>query len=295
MTGVGMKKDLGLEMNSTIRKGIEKRGLEDIFFPEDLELSARSVNKADSVMIITGFCVKSAMAGETDGPLGAVSLAGALKSLGKKVVIVTDEFSLGIISAGLKERQVEASLESVKKGEESILSKTLIDKYKPDHIVSIERTGRSSDGNSYSMRGEVLNDIIPQLDDLFIEAVKRGITTTAIGDGGNEIGMGKVKGQKRKKIYLGETIWCETPSDYLIAASVSNWGGHALASFIGALNGKLLLHDREKEKDVLKSIVEAGSVDGCTRKNEMTIDGLSLEKNLEIIDELRRIVKEYLQ
>jgi hypothetical protein len=281
-------------MNSIIRNGIENRGLEDIVFPHDLELSAKALNKADSVMILTGFCVLSAMAGETDGPLGAISLAGALVSIGKKVVIVTDEFSFEQIKMGLKIKMIDIPVERVSKDEESILSKVLINKYSPDHLVSIERTGRAADGNSYSMRGEILSDIIPQFDDFFFEAQKRGIPTTAIGDGGNEIGMGKVEVLKREKIYKGDVIWSETPSDYLIVASVSNWGSHALAAFVGALNGKLLLHDREKEKAVLRAIVNAGSVDGCTRKNEMTVDGLSLEKNLSIIDELRSVAEDNL-
>ena len=61
-------------------------------------------------------------------------------------------------------------------------------------------------------------------------AAKDGrISTTSVGDGGNELGMGKVKEQVEKYVPHGEQIACVVPSDYLIAAGVSNWGGYAIA------------------------------------------------------------------
>jgi hypothetical protein len=54
----------------------------------------------------------------------------------------------------------------------------------------------------------------------------------AIGDGGNELGMGKVLDEiiKNPKIADGDKIGCAVAADFLIAASVSNWGGYALAA-----------------------------------------------------------------
>ena len=53
----------------------------------------------------------------------------------------------------------------------------------------------------------------------------------AIGDGGNEMGMGKVIDRIRnsEKIKDGDKIGAVTICDFLIAASVSNWGGYALS------------------------------------------------------------------
>jgi hypothetical protein len=48
------------------------------------------------------------------------------------------------------------------------------------------------------------------------------------------------------------------------------------------------------EKKMLERIVVAGSVDGCTREQVATVDGLSLEKNLSIIEEMTKIVNQYL-
>ncbi len=41
--------------------------------------------------------------------------------------------------------------------------------------------------------------------------------------------MGKVLGKVREKIRNGEVMACVTPTDFLIAAGVSNWGGYAIA------------------------------------------------------------------
>ena len=42
------------------------------------------------------------------------------------------------------------------------------------------------------MRGLDVTETTAPLDSLFIEASRRGLTTIGIGDGGNEIGMGRV-------------------------------------------------------------------------------------------------------
>jgi Domain of unknown function (DUF4392) len=62
-----------------------------------------------------------------------------------------------------------------------------------------------------------------------------GRTSTGIGDGGNECGMGKVLPLVQKHIKNGETIACATPCDNLITAGVSNWGGWGLVAAVEAL------------------------------------------------------------
>ena len=49
--------------------------------------------------------------------------------------------------------------------------------------------------------------------------------TIGIGDGGNEIGMGKIPHETIvKNIPNGDLIHCRVPTDHLIVAGVSNWG-----------------------------------------------------------------------
>ena len=61
-----------------------------------------------------------------------------------------------------------------------------------------------------------------------------------IGDGGNEVGMGKVYSKIiDSDIPNAKDIACIIPSDYLIVCSVSNWGGYALAAAIGAIQSPI--------------------------------------------------------
>ena len=57
------------------------------------------------------------------------------------------------------------------------------------HAMSIERCGRSADGAPRNMRGEDISAYTTPLDDLFSAGPW---DTIAIGDGGNEIGMGRL-------------------------------------------------------------------------------------------------------
>ena len=52
-----------------------------------------------------------------------------------------------------------------------------------------------------------------------------------IGDGGNEIGMGKIHSRViASSITNAAEIACVVPTDHLLVCSVSNWGGYALAA-----------------------------------------------------------------
>ena len=73
------------------------------------------------------------------------------------------------------------------------------------------------------------------------------IVTIGIGDGGNEIGMGKVLERVNTNVKNGCEIACTVASDYLVTAGVSNWGGYALAKAI-FLCASCPVHDRYRRK-----------------------------------------------
>ena len=257
----------------------------------ELEGAASSLLKGKTILIVTGFVIRDTLTGETDGPIGALSLAGALEHLGKKVILITDEYSESLLYSCRKVRGLICPIEIIPAGSESLFCKRLLKKYKPTHVIAIERPGRTADGCCYSMRGEDLSDIVPNTDILFEEANNRGVITIAVGDGGNEVGMGKIRTYVIDSVYNGEKICAAVITDFLIIAGVSNWGGHALSAALSILTKIMLLHDKETEEKLLESIVEAGAVDGCTKKRTMTVDGLSLEDNLNILDLLRNTVE----
>ncbi|HYE81290.1 MAG TPA: DUF4392 domain-containing protein [Clostridia bacterium] len=278
------------QLEKIIRKNLEQRGLDGIELEGELYDAAASLQKGETILIVTGFVIRAAMVGETDGPVGAVSLAGALEQLGKRAVLITDKYSQNILDSSLKAKGLTCPVEIVASGNEGLFCGSLMEKYKPTHIVAIERPGRAADGCCYSMRGEDISDIVPDTDILLEEAKKQGAVTIAVGDGGNETGMGKISSYIIDSLHNGKKICAANAADYLILAGVSNWGGHALAAALSILTGTMLLHDTATEEKLLQSIIAAGAVDGCTKKSTMTVDGLSLEDNLGILNQLRYIV-----
>ncbi|MEA4962928.1 DUF4392 domain-containing protein [Lutispora sp.] len=283
------------ELENILKANLGSRGLENAFLEGELKKAARSLMEGDTIFIVTGFMVKDAGIGETDGPIGAVSMAAALEELGKRVVLISDKYSGDILTQCSLARGVNAAMEIIGSHIGRQLSQRLLKEYKPSHIIAVERPGRAADGICYSMRGEDLSGLVPIMDDLFEEAKKAGVITIGIGDGGNEIGMGKIRPYIVNSVDKGELICAAFASDFLIAAGVSNWGGHALAAALSLLSHKMLLHDINTEIAMLKSAVDAGAVDGCTKKRSLTVDGLSLEDNLNAFMSIKNITAEALK
>ncbi len=281
-------------LEEIISENLDSRGMDKICLIDEIENAAKELIKANTIIIATGFLIKDAMAGETDGPLGAISAASALKKLGKNVVIVTDIYSKSMINEASKLIDLKSPVEIFLKGKEEEISKRILNQYSPDCILAVERPGEASDGRIYSMRGECLSNMIPSMDYLFIEARSRRISTIGIGDGGNEIGMGKIKPYVVDNIPKGSLIAASFATDYLILAGVSNWGAHALVAAISVLCQEDLLYSIETEIQLLKAIVNAGAVDGLTKEGTLTVDGLSLEDNIKILDRIRLVIEDEL-
>lgn len=179
-----------------------------------------------------------------------------------------------------------------------------------DLLISCERAGPGKDGKCYTMRGIDMNEkgLIAPLHRLVEEANCKMIS---IGDGGNELGMGKVIENIRNnpKILNGDKIGCVVAADFLIAASVSNWGGYALsAAAIVAHVGEINSRDDDKSSDsiqkwtnrclpseedeiaLLNRCVSAGCRDGVSGKMESTVDGMPLETSLACLRDIRKAI-----
>ena len=275
--------------------GLDRRGMEGVNLTGELKGAAMALKKANTVLIVTGFVIRDRLSGETDGPIGAVSIARALEMLDKNAIIVTDMYSEKILETALKSVDLKTVLEIINKHDETNFYETLLNKYKPDCLISIERPGETADGLMYSMTGERISSLVPSMDSLFEEAKNRGICTIGIGDGGNEIGMGKIKRYVVANVPYGDIIAASFAADYLILAGVSNWGAHALVAAVSILFNRDLLYSVETGEKLLRAIVDAGAVNGITKQNTLTVDGLGLEENIKILGELKAVVEETVQ
>ena len=270
------------------RRDPGSRGLAAFAGSFDLLPAARDLLAGQRVILVTGFCIRSAMIGETDGPSGTLALADALRQLGKEVVLVSDEHSTGLLSAGAAAfgTAFPTIALSVAQDDADGAINALLASFSPTQVVAVERPGSAADGHRYSMRGEVLDDLVPAVDRLMQPPGQRSFRTIAIGDGGNELGFGSLRENLKGRVAHGDLIFCATPADYLIPSGVSNWGAFALAAALSLLSGRLLIRPPEHELAVLQALLSAGAVDGCTGKPALSVDGLAWENYASTIADI---------
>jgi len=181
-----------------------------------------------------------------------------------------------------------------------------------DLVIACERAGPASDGNCYTMRAINMTEsgFIAPLHTIVDITREAGVKFIAIGDGGNELGMGKVLDKIRKEIPNGKKIGSVVRADYLIAASVSNWGAWALVAATALIryndrnDGNDDEHGREAcihrlctteeaEIALLNRVVEKGCRDGVTGLLDVTVDGMDIETNMMYFREIRNAALNY--
>jgi hypothetical protein len=294
----------------------------------DFGAACASLAAAESpgLAIVTGFFIPTAdpPAGETDGPLGAVFLARALVPLGIRVAIAADEFCVAALKAGLAAAGVSnvavVALPSVADAQRMTLATyrqhfaDATAALKVTHLLAIERVGPSHSRHSCpepldrflaenpehewdrcrTMRGIDITDRMSPAHWHFEAA--GSLTTIGIGDGGNEIGMGKIAWDViRRNIPRGGKVACRIPTDHLIVAGVSNWGAYALAAGVHVLRGVQpapRLFDPDEERRILSVMVESGPlVDGVLARPSVTVDGLTWEQYSAVLPRLLDVVE----
>lgn len=226
------------------------------------------------VFLTTGFFV--AGFAETDGPVGTLFLAKALRKLGYEPVILTDEFCKGFFeSEGIQVLYMpfDADLDWCMKQ---------LGTYTPVGLISIERCGENAAREYANMRGVSITDKTAAAD-LFFRIALGIVPTIGVGDGGNEIGMGNVADIIEEKLSLKP---CVVTVDQLVIAAVSNWGAYAIIAYLEKLSGVKVFMDFEEAKAFIKKTVEMGSVDGVLKKPIVSVDGFGMEIEKEIIDSL---------
>ncbi|KAK6481254.1 D-glutamate cyclase [Huso huso] len=239
------------------------RGIKALFIQGELLKASLCMSHAASVLITTGFPThfNQDPPEETDGPPGAIAMAAMLQALKKQVAIVTDhralEMNKKIIEDAVEQGilNTPVPLLSFQDDSQDSALRFLCHDGNPktpryDHLVAIECAGRAADGNYYNMRKVNIKHLVNPIDTLFTTASTiPGIMTTGIGEGGNELGMGKVKEAVRKCMPHGELVACDVGDDFAITAGVSNWGGYAVACALYILNC-CPIHDRYLRKAV---------------------------------------------
>jgi glutamate racemase len=262
---------------------------------------------AKSVALLTGFKVPvqdpNARRGyigiqETDGPLGVAFMALGCLQTNKTVSVVCDKETQPLVEACLKELGGENAAAAVRfliyeaQGDEAQraangIADALVES-RTDLLVPIEVAGRNSKGVARSMSGIDITHLNPDYDTL-VRTLAHQMNVIAIGDGGNEAGLGgSVRGVP--KALDGKDMQATTGADYAVPATVSNWGGYLM--YVGLM--RLANKARDDMPSVgdhngaIRAMLTAGAVDGYTKNADETffdgkqrtgVDGLSVEEN----------------
>ena len=255
------------------------RNVFGLVLPGHLRLACLSLLGGKKVLIASGFPVLKAGAGETDGPPGALALGQALKKLGLEVAYLTDRLNRPLFKA------VKAlPLAENRPG--------LLEDWGATHLVAVERPGRARDGRYYNMFGKDISHLVEPLDALFLEAADQNIVTVGVGDGGNEIGMGRVLQGVTKAVNKGRLIASVVPTDYVVISGVSNWGAYGLVTGLSIMSGQDLLPSGEEIRECVRAMVAAGAVDGVSGERLEKVDGLDLGRSVELVEEMRDLLRD---
>ena len=268
------------------------------FSRRDLFHAARlfAMGLARRALVVTGFYIPGASspAAESDGPAGAVEMAAALRAMGGDAWLVSDEWCAPVVSAAARGDVPDDHVLISPRGDgfdawlDSV--RRLVAGRGIDSLVYIERVGPSRDGGPRNMRGVDISRWTAPLSRL----TELGLTTVGVGDGGNEIGMGRIDSLPIEDVVdHGERIACTVSTEHLIISGTSNWGGHALVCSMRVMGHPELdpLLDDSWHREVLRRVAAAGGLDGVTMLNTPTVDGLSEERYYEEIRALSTLAR----
>ena len=251
----------------TVRRALE---------PGYMMRAAKMINDhSNTVLIGTGFPVDNTF--ETDGPPGAIALYKAIEKLGGTPILaccdplakaIKDDYNVHtLIMGSLAEARLEAQ--------------NTLQQLKPTLLISIEHPGRAANGNYYNMRGDDISTRCSGFD-YFLSMAE--CPSIGIGDGGNEAGMGNVELTLKNLDIRASVVGC----DELVIADVSNWAAHGLLACLSRIKHQDFL-DNWDNQAILQYLSNRGSVDGVTRKNTLTEDGLDSEIGENLIQELKKV------
>ena len=289
-------------------RGLARDPADNLFTacPNDFANACRSIaeHPAPRVGIITGFMIPTVdpPTGETDGPPGAIFLARALTRIGVPCVLLSDNAGHDALRAGLEFLSLTPSIALPDLPMDLHPSDVLRGAGPLTHLIALERSGPSYDfdsippdhrGRNHTMRGRDITHLTAPAHRLF--EGPRDYVTIGIGDGGNEIGMGKVAYSTIcKNIPNGELTACRVATDHVIVAGVSNWGAWALAAGVMLMKGAVEanLFDPDRELRLLEHLVEHGPlVDGVTEQRTATVDGLAFQEYVKPLMRIGEIVR----
>ncbi|HSE95377.1 MAG TPA: DUF4392 domain-containing protein [Methylomirabilota bacterium] len=258
--------------------------------PGEMAGAARSLLGGARAILVTGFVPRAGWGAETDGPSGTVILGRALRRLGATVRYLADPPVAPLLQACLRVLREPRDVLQVSGPAPAALeaARSAVAAFAPTHLIAVERPGRAADGGYYNARGGAIPAANAPLDGLFLRPSPE-VTTVGVGDGGNEVGMGRVRARVARDVPHGARIGSVIRTDHLIVGGTSNWGAWGLVAHLGLGTGRDLLHTPEEEGRLTRAMVAAGGVDGLTGARQPSVDALPVGLHQTLLRTLREL------
>ena len=271
-----------------------------------------AVKPGDLVYILTGFVLLPHKVPEMDGMVSSMLLARALVlAFDAKPIIVCPVDCVQAVKncaavvglhiyediATVRELPMSMGVVSFTKdaNHAAAAADALLAQGMPAAVVSIEAPGAGVYHNAGGMDVSVLE---AKTDALWAKLRELGVPSVAIGDLGNEIGMGKIADHIRSFVPFtahGECscgckggILAQSTADSIITATCSDWGCYGLMAALAYLLRNIdILHTEEMEAEVMRAASRSGLID-MTGSLLPGIDGFNLKMNVSILSLMRQ-------
>jgi len=276
-----------------------------------------TLKEGDLIYIMTGFVLLPLKKAEMDGIVSSLLLARALvKAFNVKPVIICPEDTMEAIKNlayvmglhlydnidELKEYPISmAAIAFTKESNQAAKqADEIIAKGLPSAVISIECPGANSVGTYHNAVGLDVTPLEAKQDILFTKLQDKGVLNIAIGDLGNELGMGTIKEQLDEYIPYAAKGKCNcgcnggiavaTKADNIITATVSDWGCYGLIAAIAYLKKDLeIMHTKELQEEAMVVASRSGMID-MYGWLVPAIDGFGVSMNRSIVNLMRECV-----
>ena len=281
-----------------------------------------TLHEGDIVYILTGFVLRPYKKAETDGIVSSMLLCRSLvKAFGVKPIVICPEENRravenmsACVGLHLREdleelKQIPVSMGLITFTKDAKLAAAQADQIlaaaPPAAVISIEAPGCNEEGAYHNAIGQSVTELEAKMDVLFEKAQAMGILNIAIGDLGNEIGMGAIADTLASSIpyaakgscncSCGGGIAVKTKADNLITATVSDWGCYAMIAMLAyLLEDPDIMHTPEQEKEALVCACRSGMIDMYGWMIP-AIDGFGPEIQLPLVQLMGELVKSALK
>jgi hypothetical protein len=216
--------------------------------------------------LITGISLPGHLPkGEIDGPVGTVVLARALTRLSYHPALLVPDELISVINVMQPILDVAVPVKST-----TGLSAKMVQQWmrEYDGAITVEKLGRNRKGVRHSIMGTPVPASDPAVDDFVDGLTSEGKLTIGIGDGGNEMGFGKIFHLAREIVPRGVACGCpcgdgiitSTTTQHLLPAAVSNFGAYGLVTALSVMHQR---HDLLPDGPTVVGVIEAGVKEGC--------------------------------